>query len=173
MSAEEVPQPAPNQKQDLIQRFRQAYKGALEDAKTNATMTRTEGWQSLYQQHRQADKDTRRSIAKRMHEKATMLEDFGLDEEDEKTIKDAVKESAALRAGNAAFESQVIERMCAPVKACQRICDEYRHAASRAEHDSPMYNVGLEQLMVMEIQKQPRPDFNAETGEIRIIEPNT
>lgn len=171
MSAEPVPQPAPNQKQDLIQKFRIAYKAALADAEVQVAMTKTEGWLSLYSQNRKADLEARRTMAKCLHTHATQMEDFGVGEDEEKSIKDTVKQSAELRTANAAFESQVVERICAPVKACERIIQEYKHAATRAEHDAPLHNVGLEQLMVMEIQKQPKAMFNAETGQVEIVEP--
>lgn len=167
-----VPNPAPESKsnKDLIQRFREEYKAALEDARVSAKHTETEGWQRLYAEHRKAGREKRRELAGRLGTLGKAMEDFGLTEEGEKDLKTVAKESETLRASNEVFETETVERVCAAVRACERIIEAYRNEAVRQESNAPLHNVGLEHLMREEIAKVAKPRWDSETGTVKIAE---
>jgi hypothetical protein len=169
---ERAPQPNPsNSNRDLIQKFREEYGAALSDARQSAEHTATPGWQALYAQHKQACRDARRGMGKSLATYAKLVEDFGLSEDDEKAIKEITKTSAELREMVEVFQGEVIDRVCAPVVSCENLILHYRAEAARVESQSPMYHVGLEELMRMECSKQPKPVFDVESGMVEIREP--
>ena len=165
-----LPNPSPNQYRDLIEKFNSEYAAALGEARISAEHTATPGWQKVYAQQRDQARQRRRDLAKRLGALATMLEDFGLTEDGEKAVKDVAKESAELRETNAAFSHECVERICAPVGACERIIDLYRAEAARNESAAPLINIGLEELMRDAISKVARPSFDDETGAVVIRE---
>lgn len=168
MSAETNPQPSPNQREDLVARFHREYRAALADARTAAEHTGTEGWQALYAKQRDDARDSRRDMAKRLKNAAQTLEDFGLSEDGEKSVKDIMKESATLREANEAFKRQVIDRVTAPVMTCERIAEHFLNEARRQEHDAPLHNVGLEHLMKDAVASESKPSFDDDTGIVTV-----
>jgi hypothetical protein len=168
--SEPAPQPAPNAKRDLITKFKDEYSAALADSKLSAEHTKTAGWKRLYEQHQQQSWDTRRDMAKTLKTCAQTLEDFGLNEDGEKMVKDTMKASAELRERVAAFQSQVIDRICEPVKACERIIEQYMNEARRQESDAPLHNVGLEHLMRDAVAKVAKPKWDADSGTVVVAD---
>lgn len=164
------PAPGPSNK-DIVLRFREHYSAALADAAVSAEHTATEGWQKLYSGHKRASKDHRREWAKRLKNAATRLEDFGWSEDDEKGVKDLVKEAAELRENEEGWQVQVVDPVTAPVSACERICIEHINEAARIEADSPLHSIGLVETMRLEVAKQPKPVWNADAGTVTLIEP--
>lgn len=150
--------------QGLIERFRTAYAPALADAEVSAEHTQTEGWQRLYGTHRESGRAKRREIAKRLRRLATQLEDFGWSEEDEKSVKDAAKESAELTAEDAVFDREAVDRVRAPVQKCERIVREFVGEAERVERDAPLHAKGTTDALKSEIATHRHPDWSDETG---------
>lgn len=161
--------PAPNNR-DIFQNFRAEYGAALADARLSAEHTGTEGWQRLFSDRRDKEREHRRELAKQLRTQAERLEDFGLTEDDEKAIKDIAKASAELRDSGAVFERETIGRVCAPVQACERIALQYINQATRLESDTPLHNIGVEEMMRIEIGKYPKPLWDAENGIVEIKE---
>lgn len=171
MSAQ--PNERPKNKQvDLITKFRDDYAIALADAQVSADHTKTEGWQRLYSDHRSNTRDIRRGIAKRLRDIATTIEDFGANEETEKSMQECKKDTVELLTACSSFRRQVIEEVIAPVHDCERIAMAFRNEAAREEAATPLVNSGLEELMRVAVAEQKRPRWDEETGVVEIIEAN-
>lgn len=166
-----VPNPSPRSNRDLIGRFREEYAEALAEARTGSIHTQTDGWRNLYAFQRQVYRDSRRATAQRLTTMATQLEDFGFCEDDEKALKTLAKDIAERRIEFEVFNDKTVGRVCEPVSKCERVIEQYRAQAARDEAAAPLHNVGLEELVRIEISKVAKPWFNAETGVIEIREP--
>lgn len=169
-SAEENPGPRSNK--DLIGRFRDEYSEALAEARVGAEHTTTDGWKALYGFHRHNYREARRVLASDLKRLAVQLEDFGFCEEDEKAVKNVAKGAADRRSEFEVFQDKTVGCVCEPVRKCERIIEQYRAEAVRAESAAPLHNVGMEELMRIEISKVSKPWFDAEEGVIEIREAN-
>lgn len=171
-SAERNPQDRPaNAKTDIIMDFRSEYLGALADAQVQAEHTKTEGWRHLFSEHRKKLKDGRATLAKQIRMLAGVLDQFGWSEDEEKSVKDIVKESAQLRGTDMVFDSEVIARVQKPVTTCEKIARDYMSKAEGMERDAPLHNVGLAELMRLEVKKHPKPVWRPDDGMVEIVPP--
>lgn len=167
MSAEEVPSLPPSNR-DLVSRFREEYEAALIDAKISADHTATEGWQRLYAAERDRQIEYRRNLAQTLRNVADRAEARGLSEEEDKEISEAKKSSADIRDRHEIFERETIDPVREAVRTCDRIIDEVKSQAYRDEHDAPLVNVGMVEIVKMEIAKHPRPRWNEDKGQVLI-----
>lgn len=160
------------QEQTVVERFHAEYSAALHDAQVSADHTSTEGWQKLYSDHKRAVRTRRRDLGKSLVSYGKKVEDFGLTEEDEKAIKDIAKSSAEIRGLEEIFRAEALDRVCAPIVACDNLITNFRAEASRQEKQAPLHNTGLEDRMRKAIAGVARPVFNSETGEVEIRKPS-
>ena len=161
---------APNQS-DPIKRFHAEYAEAIADVAVSADLTKQAGWQSLYAQHREADRKTRRGIAGSARILADKVEDFGWSEDDEKAIKELAKQSAERRDTNAAFERECVDRVLEPLRWCDRVIETFRNQAARDESAAPLVHIGLVELMASAIKSVRKATFDSETGVVSIDTP--
>lgn len=170
MSEQSSPTPAPNQKRDIVRKFHDDYNEALADVKIAVEHTATAGWQRIYAGHKLRLLEERCVLAKQLAAHAQSLEDFGLSEDAEKAVKDIAKASAELRDSEAGFRQQVVEPIIEPVLRCDKIVSDYRNQAARDERDSPLHNIGIEEIMRTATSSVPKPKWNDEKGTVEIID---
>lgn len=164
----QMPSPDPKSNKEPILKFRDEYEHALSLARVSEEHTSTEGWRTLYAGVREADKVARREGARRLRLLADAMEMVGLSEEDEKGIKDIVKNSAELREKATTFERETVDRVTAPVMQCEQLIQNHIFNAEQMESRDPMFNIGILELMKMEVAKQPKPWFDKETGVVSV-----
>jgi hypothetical protein len=126
-----------------VQSFRRKYAKALESAYVSQAHTDTEGWQNLYALYRKDVEKVRKDLAERLAGFARSLSMHVLDEDDEKAIKDIVKEHGALCVKINSFTLDVIEPIRECVYECRKIIDEGRREAREAEASAPLHSRGL------------------------------
>lgn len=170
MSAQPNPSPS-NRRRDLIQTFRDDYALCIESARVSAQHTATPGWRNLITEHRQAAKEARIDMAKRLRLLAQASEMLSLNEDDEKGLKEIAKQSAALRDTEDAFQREVLDRILAPVTACEKTINNAKADAERVERDAPLHHVGLLEILKHEISKLPRAVWREDDGVVEIVEP--
>lgn len=171
--SEPAPKPSPNQNRDLVTRFRDEYTAALVDARVSVEHTATEGWRKIYADERNREILRRHNLSQTLRNIADRLETRGLSEEEEKEISDAKKASVEIRDSHQVFMFEIVEAVKEPVRICDQIIDDAKSQAHRDERDAPLVNVGLTEIMEMEIVKHPRPRWNGETGQVTIEQPAT
>lgn len=165
--------PSPNQKRDPITRFRDAYSIALADARIFSDYTKTEGWQRIYLGQRNEEQSRRRDLSKRLEAMAATVNDRTLSEDEEKEVGEIKKACADVREMRYAFGKQTVDPVRDAATECNRIIDEAKSLARREEQDAPLVNVGLEDMMRLEIQQVERVRFDEETGKLTIAPPST
>lgn len=168
MSALPAPTPGPANNRDLITNFRSEYGAALADAHESASMTQTDGWRRLYTDFRESDRKARRDLSARLRKFSDRLEDVGMDEDDEKGVKEVAKLSGELRDASDFFDRDTVGRVRAPVESCSTLIENYLCEAARQENAAPLHNVGLVEMMRFEISKHGRPTWSDDTGTVKI-----
>lgn len=171
MSAQPQKRPS-NSAPDPVVTFRERYAEAMAGVRISAEHTATEGWHRLYHGQRQENLERRRELAKEMKATALRLEDMGLSEEDEKSIGELKKSVTAIREAFETFDQQTISPVRQPVRDCDRIRSEAMAEARRIEAEAPMINIGMEELMRVEVAKVDKPRWDNETGRVLIDVPN-
>jgi len=175
MSEQEVPteaETATPAEPTLVDRFVGEYTENMQEVKRSAEHTATEGWQSLYCEHCAQLRDEHRRLGKSLGAMATTLEEGVLTEDGEKSVKEIVKDHAAARARSAAFETQVIDEIVAPVRKCGKIITDYRNKADREERDNPLHSSGVILAMREAIANQPKPKWDKEAGTVQVSYPD-
>lgn len=162
--------PENENQRDVILRFLDDYRIALEQARISANHTATEGWQRLYQGHYEKQRKKRREMAGRLRLLATALEDFGLDEDQEKELRDIRTASAELRSLEEVFQAQTVEPVRAPVAECDRLIRQAIADAQREEAAAPLHNPGLEHLMRDTIAHLEKPTWSSDRGLVELIQ---
>jgi hypothetical protein len=165
-------QPSPNNR-DIIQNLRAEYGGAVLEAMEAASLTCTVAWQRLYHSFIDAEKAARRDMAKRLRAVCDRIEDAGLDEEDEKAVKDVLKTAVTLENAKAVFEKETVARVRKPVDDCSRIIEDYTNRAARIEHANPLIEVGLVEMVRIEFAKHHTARWSDETGMVTIVDPES
>jgi hypothetical protein len=171
MSALPSQEPPKNQNLDPVSRFKASYATALEGLSVAVLHTSTQGWQELYTAHRKAVRDRRQELAALLRDFADGMERRGLCEQDEKDLGDIRKASAELRAAEDHWQLQTVGPVKAPVDVCQQMLADAVSEAVRLEAREPMLNVGLEELMRMEVAKCIRASWDEDTGKATHIMP--
>lgn len=167
--SEAAPRPTHQNSHDIIAKFRLEYSGILADAGVSEQHTSTAGWQRLYKCHEEHMRQRRRELAKRLRALAERMEDFGLSEEDEKDVRDAAKMSAEAREAHDAFVRQTVDPVRMPVGDSERVAVAFQALANRQEQDAPLVNVGLAELMRIEIARQPRIVWDEQRGTVSVV----
>lgn len=167
MSAEEIPDPQPNQS-DPIKRFMQKYAEALGDAHDAARMTEEATWQRVYHERRERVEKERDEAANKLRVLADALQSGSMFEDEAKAIKEIVKAEEARQTAMVFFERDVVERVTAPVETCRRLIEEANENARREEQAAPLHNVGLRELM-REVTARATPvRWDAQTGRVTV-----
>ena len=168
-----LPNPAPdNARRDLVARFRDDYTLALEEARTSEVHTNTDGWLHLYAGFEVSYREQCRAIANNLKSLADRIELVGSDEPTEKEIGEVKKLAQSLRQTREVFERKTVDPVRKPVDDCDRLIQQYARQAERDEDEAPMVNVGLADLMKLEIGRMPRPFWDRDKGRVEIREPN-
>lgn len=155
--------------EDIIGRFRVKYTPILIAAEVAAAHTATEGWQTIYREHTTEQRKAKGRIAERLRERASALEFTGwLDEDDDKIVKDLVKEVAALREADASFHAQVVSNIRAPEQEAKRIREQYEFEASKAQERNPLIYGKVGDIVRRAIAETPNVHWNAGPGTITI-----
>lgn len=157
-----------NQREDLVARTRRKYMEAFEDAQISAEHTSTEGWARVYQGHQAEVKQRRLGIAKVLAAQAETMDVRLLVEDEEKEVKDAIKQNVELRDFEAQWEKQVLRPITEPVKRCEDIIENARAAADREERNAPLVNIGLCDVLEHMIQGLPKAEWDERSGRVKV-----
>lgn len=157
-----------NQREDLVARTRRLYLEAFEDVRVSAVHTATEGWGRVYQGHLSEVKQRRLAVAKVLSAQAETMDVRLLVEDEEKEVKDAIKQNVELRDFETQWEKQVLRPITEPVTRCKEIIENSRAAADREERNAPLVNVGLCQILDDMIATLPRAEWEERTGRVKI-----
>lgn len=151
-----------------VQRFREAYERALNEARVSEEHTATAGWRALYATRATEFKAERRRIGAALKDLGRKMEDVGLEEEEEKWMGELKKGSLALREAMAAFDRQTVEPVRQPVYDCDRVISDAVSLAEREERDNPLLNAGLSKAVREATQSVPRPRWDGRAGVVTI-----
>jgi hypothetical protein len=99
------------------------------------------------------------------------LEDIGLTEEEEKLLAGVKKSSEDISDAKARFECSTIEPVRRPMVECDKLITEAMFEAHRRESEAPLIEIGLVEMVKMEVARMPRPRWNDEDGRLEIVQP--
>jgi len=176
MSAEEAPQQQPepspkNKAKDLVTRFVEQYTEIVERAKIAAEHTSTDGWKTLFTDYRHRIQNGYRTPAKTLKQLGEKCETGGINEDERKLVKEALKQIETTENDDSIFVRDVIDKVAAPARDASMCLLEYRQAADLAETAQPLINLGLVDVMKDAIKKQPTISWDGLTGVLTIIPP--
>lgn len=161
-----------NRKVDIISRFRDRYEEALTQARMHAKHTETEGWQALYSGFKASCRERLAACAKSLRGKADTIELVGTHEELEKDVGEEKKVLAAIRTEMNAFDQNTVQPIKQCTADCQQIITEAMSQARRDENETPLVNLGIEDLMRDAVASVPKVTWDEELGTVVITEPN-
>lgn len=161
----------PDNRRDPITRFKMEYAEALDEARVSSKHTDTEGWQHLYQGFHKVNRENRRKAAGRLKQIGEELEVAEIGEHGEKDLVDVKKQVQAFREEREIFERKTVGPVREPVEKCQKIIGEARQQAEVDEERAPMVNIGLCEMLLLEIRKLERAVWDADTGRVEIKSP--
>lgn len=147
-----------------VLKFREAYDEALAEARISAEHTATQGWQSLYAEQRKADRKERRRMAVDLKDLADRLEQRGWTVEDEKALGDLRKAAIEARERADVFDRETVEPVKRCVERCNRVIEDAKIAADRAESSAPLTSRGVADRIRDAIASVASVSWNAEKG---------
>lgn len=98
----------PDNRRDLITRFKMEYAEALDEARVSSKHTDTEGWQHLYQGFHKVNRENRRKAAGRLKQIGEELEVAEIGEHGEKDLADVKKQVQSFREEREIFERKTV-----------------------------------------------------------------
>lgn len=152
----------------FIAKRREKYFAAVDNAKQAAETTATPAWQSNYREQLRFHRGVISMQSKTLESIAESLKMREPGEDDEKEINDAKKQLTDERIRWQAF----LRRTTLPFSDTVQICDELRKSvmtsAHEAERDNPLVDNGLANEVRRIVAEWPKPEWNAESGEVTI-----
>lgn len=163
--------PKSEDKPDMVAEFKDRYGVALAEAYESEEMTKTERWQALFSERQNAERTQRTHLSTRLRGFATILEDSGLTEDDEKSLGDVKKACTELREQSLAFERNTLDPIIKPVRDCESIIETYSNRAGSEAARSPLLSKGLIEKMNAAFARVHVPKYDSQTGRVTVEEP--
>jgi hypothetical protein len=168
MSAVKEEQPKKVKGSAEVAAFEKKYAEALEDARTSALHTATEGWQQLYQQHKKNVEKRRKEIGAMLHDCATSIERGETSEDLAKVMSESKKQFESMVGLIAMFDRTTIEPVKEAMHRCHEVIEQARREARGLEANSPLVARGVLEAVDAAIKKVEKVTFDEKTGIIDI-----
>ena len=152
----------------LIKEFLVEYRDALGQAKASKETTDTEAWRSLYAEHYKQDVRSRHAVAERIRSLADTLKEEGWNEDDEKAVKDAVKEAVDTRESEEHFKRSTVFPIRQPVNRAAELWGSFQSRANNLATEQPMFGQEVLEELRRTYATLEKASFDEQTGRVVI-----